>query len=225
MSFKPFAVVAELDPAIRFRAGFEVLMLVTATFVFIHYMKASTITLQLSLALPFVAFIVAGAKVTQTRIWGDHGLSHDVRFRRSVNTLTLFTLPAALACFSWAVWQQHTLANPNMIYAFVLYIPWALAQQFIFQFYFLGRLRAVMPTAAPIVVAMLNGLAYGLVHLPDGWLVLGTSAAGTLWSYCYLRDRRLLPIAVSHALLGVTFYYWVFGVDLFDAVTRQFTLH
>ena len=112
-----------------------------------------------------------------------------------------------------------------MIYALVLYLPWALAQQFIFQFYFLGRLRAVMPTTTPVVVAMLNGLAYGLVHLPDVWLSLGTSMAGMVWSYCYLRDRSILPIVVSHAILGVAFYYWVFGCDLFNVVVSQFTSH
>jgi hypothetical protein len=35
-----------------------------------------------------------------------------------------------------------------------------------------------------------------------------------VWSWYYLRDRQLLPIAFSHAVLGTTYFYWVRGQDL-----------
>jgi hypothetical protein len=41
-----------------------------------------------------------------------------------------------------------------------------------------------------------------------------TLLAGVIWSASYFRDRKLLPLAVSHAALGTTLHYWVFGNDL-----------
>lgn len=223
MSKKFFAVVAAQDPSIRMRAGIELSVLVTLTLIFFAFQGAEDIALQLSLALPFVAFVVAGAGHTRIRIWGLDDSLEAIRRRRAITSLAGFTLAAAGACLAWGVWHHNPIANPTMVYAIALYLPWALAQEFIFQFYLLGRLRAVMPNTSPVLVAMLNGVAYGLVHMPDAGLALGASMAGSVWSYFYLRDRKLLPIAVSHAVLGASFYYWVVGCDLFDTIISRFS--
>jgi hypothetical protein len=49
-----------------------------------------------------------------------------------------------------------------------------------------------------------------------------TIIGGMFWSYSYHRDRYVLPIAVSHAVLGTTFYYWVLGKDLMEEMVRRF---
>jgi membrane protease YdiL (CAAX protease family) len=72
-----------------------------------------------------------------------------------------------------------------------------------------------LPLASPVILAAVNGTAYGLVHLRNRQLALVTIVAGIVWSYVYLRDRQLLPIAISHAVLGSTFYYFVGTRDLF----------
>ena len=38
----------------------------------------------------------------------------------------------------------------------------------------------------------------------------------SVWSYAYLREQQLLPLALSHAVLGSTFYYFVAGRDLYQ---------
>jgi hypothetical protein len=38
--------------------------------------------------------------------------------------------------------------------------------------------------------------------------------AGWLWSYYYLRARRLGPIALSHAVLGTAYFSWLRGENL-----------
>jgi membrane protease YdiL (CAAX protease family) len=60
----------------------------------------------------------------------------------------------------------------------------------------------------------MNGVLFGAVHLPDVELTVLTSVGGAVWSWYYLRDRCLAPIAVSHAVLGTTYYYWIRGDDL-----------
>jgi membrane protease YdiL (CAAX protease family) len=52
------------------------------------------------------------------------------------------------------------------------------------------------------------------VHLPDRELALLTAAAGIVWSWVYQRDRVLMPVALSHALLGTTYFAWVRGRDV-----------
>ena len=43
-----------------------------------------------------------------------------------------------------------------------------------------------------------------------------TLVAGTAWALIYYRWRSLVPLAVSHALLGTALHYWVFGNDLLE---------
>ena len=43
-----------------------------------------------------------------------------------------------------------------------------------------------------------------------------TVIAGGVWSLIYYRWRSLVPLAVSHALLGTALHFWVFGNDLLE---------
>ena len=76
------------------------------------------------------------------------------------------------------------------------------------------RLRTLFPSLHPFFQSALNGLIFGAVHGTDIRIAVLTALGGTLWSVLYLRYRLLWPLAVSHALLGATFYYWVYGYDL-----------
>ena len=49
------------------------------------------------------------------------------------------------------------------------------------------------------MVAVVNGLLFGVLHSPDWDLTVVTIVAGSVWSWYYLRDRYLPPITVSHA--------------------------
>jgi membrane protease YdiL (CAAX protease family) len=106
------------------------------------------------------------------------------------------------------------VGNWRIVVAFGCYLPWALMQQTLFQFYLLGRLLALFPRTKPFIAIAFTSLAVGLVHLPDVWTALVTVAAGFIWSFIYYRYRLLLPLAVSHAALGSAFYYGLFGHDL-----------
>jgi len=87
-------------------------------------------------------------------------------------------------------------------------------QQTLLEFYLLGRLLALLPRQFRLVIMMITGMCFGLVHLPDVWTALVTVVAGTIWSFMYYRYRQLLPLAFSHAALGTAFYYGIFGHDL-----------
>ncbi len=146
------------------------------------------------------------------------------RFKRCLAVTLWITVPTALVFFviggivayahgGWPAVVDRVL-NWRIVAAFGCYLPWALMQQTLLQFYLLGRLLALFPKRFLWAPLMITGICFGLVHLPDVWTALVTVAAGALWSFIYYRYRLLLPLALSHAALGSAFYYGIFGHDL-----------
>jgi len=101
--------------------------------------------------------------------------------------------------------------NWHMLVTAALYLPWALLQQYIFQFYWFGRWLRLVPLAFAVA---LTAIAFAAVHFPRWPVMAVTLVAGTAWALIYHRWRSLVPLAVSHALLGTALHYWVFGNDL-----------
>ncbi|MCZ6576872.1 MAG: CPBP family intramembrane metalloprotease [Gammaproteobacteria bacterium] len=206
-------VTDDTPPAsLRKRVTLELATLVLLTPVFLYFAPRG-MGLYSGVALLFLAYVALTAKYTRDRIWGPPAAPRADRLRSSMLTLSALTIPAVAVFFAWGMWEGNQVALGNLALAMGLYLPWALLQQTIFQFYFLGRLRVLLPLS-PVVLAAVNGIAFGLVHLPYVPLMLLAMVAGVFWSYSYLRDRVVLPIAISHALLGTTFYYAVVGRDL-----------
>jgi membrane protease YdiL (CAAX protease family) len=132
-------------------------------------------------------------------------------FTGSVATLFLM-IGASLGYASdgWSgAWGR--IGNWHLLIACALYFPWALLQQFVFQFYLLGRMRWVLPYWPAICG---TALAFSGVHFPRAPVMIGTLFAGVVWGATYHRYGKLLPLAASHAVLGATLHYWVFGRDL-----------
>jgi hypothetical protein len=128
----------------------------------------------------------------------------------------LFLLVGAIIAYQAAGWPavRYRIVHPRIPTAVALYFPWALLQQTLFLFYLLGRVRVLLPSLSPLGHSAFNGLAFGLVHVPDLWIAVLAWLGGTVWSVLYLRYRLLWPLALSHALPGTTFYYWVYAQDL-----------
>ncbi len=129
--------------------------------------------------------------------------------------LLLLAIGGAIAYRSggWPAVAER-LFNWRILAAFGCYLPWALVQQTLLQFYLLGRLLALFPRRLWWMSFLVTGICFGLVHLPDAWTAVVTVAAGAVWSLIYYRYRLVLPLALSHAALGSAFYYGIFGHDL-----------
>jgi len=225
-------------PSLRARIAIELGVIATATFTFLYFTEAYHLrSTMLYVAMALIGFALVGfnAEETRLRIWGEPASPEFDRIRRCAINMSLLTIPPVILSLIyailadvfgtpdswWIIKDADTVApttqrvlNLNFFAAVCLYLPWALLQQTLFQFYLLGRLRALLPFASPLFLSILNGIAYGLVHLPDMTVTAVTILGGIFWSYSYHRDRYVFPIAVSHALLGSTFYYWVLGRDL-----------
>lgn len=134
----------------------------------------------------------------------------------TIPTAVLFLLIGMVLGYRDGGWPAATsrALNWRILAAFGCYLPWALMQQTLFQFYLLGRLLALFPKSQPLPAVIITGLSFSLVHLPDVWTSLVTAVAGVVWTFIYFRYRLLLPLAFSHAALGSAFYYGIFGHDL-----------
>lgn len=213
-------------PTLRTQAALELLTLGMLTTIFLFLFPQRSTVAEMSLALFALALLALNARFTKNVVWAQfppRGKKSN-RLRNCLVKTMAMTLSVALVFLGSGIaigysqdgWQTalRRVSNWHILIAICIYFPWALLQQTLFQFYLLGRLRTLLPTSVAVAC---TGVAYGLVHLPDLWDVLATAAAGVFWTYLYYRYRLLSPLALSHALLGSTFYYWIYGRDLAEA--------
>lgn len=201
--------------ALKRRVIFELATLAVLTPIFLYYVPRG-VGLYAAAALFFLAFIGVTAEDTRARVWERPDSPNRERLWHSTLAMLTLTAPVVAVFFAWSVWMGYHVSYANLLLTLCIYVPWAALQQTIFQFYLLGRLRVLLPLLPPVSLAVINGFAYGLVHLPDQQVTILVIIGGIFWSYSYLRDRQIWPIAVSHALVGTTFYYFVSARDLYS---------
>lgn len=79
----------------------------------------------------------------------------------------------------------------------LLYIGWALFQQWLI----LAVVAALLARAFPRPLAvLLAALAFALLHTPNGLLMQLCFVAELGWAWWYLHQRALVPVALAHAL-------------------------
>ncbi len=122
---------------------------------------------------------------------------------------SLWVVVAAVAAAVAAVTvagQQHTLRMPHTLAQwgamFGGYAIWAMVQEYLLQGYFLLRLLRLLPKARWAALAA-TGM-FTLAHLPNPVLTGVTLVWGLVACTVFVRFRNLYPLAVAHAILGIT---------------------
>ena len=192
-----------------------------AALVFVGTVRVRPPYLDFALAAAAVALIALSAR-RSARLWLATSAAGEARAREAwlasiavtAGALIVLGALAALGTFNATGSSLFERArNWHIVIAIALYFPWALLQQYIFQFYLLGRLLHVI--GAPAAIA-LTAIAFACVHFPR-WPVMAVVAiAGAVWALIYFRHRTIVPLAASHAVLGSALHYWVFGNDLLN---------
>lgn len=102
--------------------------------------------------------------------------------------------------------RLHTLHGPSaplpLIEDFWSYFIWSGVQQFLLQCFFLSRLVRLLPK--PRQAALVAAALFALAHLPNPVLAGLTIIWGSVACLVFLRYRNLYPLAMAHAVLGVT---------------------
>lgn len=159
-----------------------------------------------------LALLLANRGFTRVRVWASFPVEVE-RPRQGWLAAALFTGAGIglLAGITAAQGQAERLSSPPPLRVIGVYAAWALLQQYLFQFYLLGRLLVLLPR--PLAVCG-TGVAFAAVHFPDAVVMAATGPAGCIWALFYLRYRLLVPLAISHAVLGAALFQWVYGRDL-----------
>lgn len=129
---------------------------------------------------------------------------------RATNFLrSLWVVGAALLIAAAAIVvaaQLHTLRAPAGALQFVAnyfaYAIWACVQQFLLQCYFLLRFLRLMP--GPRSAALAAAGIFAAAHLPNPVLAPITFVWGVAACLLFLRYRNLFPLALAHAIVGIT---------------------
>lgn len=103
--------------------------------------------------------------------------------------------------------RMHTIHLPRggavgLIKAYWLYALWSCVQQLLLQGFFLQRFLVLFnkPAHAALIAAAL----FSLAHLPNPILTVVTCVWGFVACLLFLRYRTLMPLCISHAILGIT---------------------
>lgn len=122
---------------------------------------------------------------------------------------SLWVVGAALAVSGIAVAtaaRLHTLHGPSapllLVEGFWAYAIWSGVQQFLLQCFFLSRLLRLLP--GPRQAAFAAAGLFALAHLPNPVLAVLTIVWGSVACLVFLRYRNLYPLAIAHAVLGIT---------------------
>ena len=113
----------------------------------------------------------------------------------------LVTIVALLTVTGWA--GGAIPANriwPNTI-TILGYLIWAFTQEFILQALFFRRFERLYRSSAAVWMA---STLFAAVHLPNPFLTTATLCGALFFCEMFRRYRSLYPLAVMHAILGLT---------------------
>lgn len=96
----------------------------------------------------------------------------------------------------------------------LMYVIWAIAQQFILQSFFYARLEKLFGDAHLTVV--LAAVLFATAHIPNPVLVPVTLAAGLVTCELFRRYRNIYALGIAHGLVGLAL-----AISLPDSLLRH----
>ena len=150
------------------------------------------------------AVFLAMVLVRSFRSWQAMGLRGTNLLRSVWIVGTAVLLAAAVILVSLRMGVLRPVGGPmGYVRRYWGYAIWAFVQQVLLQDFFLRRFLAFWPRRRRMAVLAAAGI-FSLAHLPNPVLTPVTFLWGYLACLLFLRYRNLLPLAVAHALVGIT---------------------
>jgi membrane protease YdiL (CAAX protease family) len=154
-------------------------------------------------------FYIAATLFLVTVVWASFRSAPAMGLRSAnlLRSLWIIGVAFLLAAVSIALAiHLHTLHPLGGLLAFFKrywgYALWSFAQQILLQDFFLRRLLRLIPN--PRLAVLTTATIFAAAHLPSPVLTLVTFSLGLAACLLFLRYRNLYPLAVSHAILGIT---------------------
>lgn len=155
---------------------------------------------KLVLAVP-VALAVA-LMISSHRAYGESGRDVGFRWDNFVAAVKLLLLPTLAAIVIVVLVSRNLLPRDPGRWRFLMVPLWALFQQYALQGYINRRAQIIFGTGWTSAIVV--GLLFAVIHLPNPVLFALTLAGGTIWAFIYQRTPNLFALALSHAVVSVT---------------------
>ena len=165
------------------------------------------------LCIMYVYFLFA----TEPNILKEFGLRIDNIIPTTKLTAILF-LPFMIILLLWGFINGFKIP-PFTFYVSILFYPlWGVIQQFIFQSFFHTRL--IKLGTAPLSI-LLVAFTFAVVHLPSIKLVFITFIGGLISSFIFLKQPNIIPLGISHGILGAIYYYLILEKDVLKSFLKN----
>jgi len=120
-----------------------------------------------------------------------------------------WTIPLAALICALAVLMANYLGTSGFLlehkpvyWHSIMYAIWALEQEFILNSFFYNRFESLLGNTTGAVVT--TAFLFSLVHIPNPVLVPATFLGGLFFVEVFRRWRNIYPLAISHAMFGLT---------------------
>jgi len=153
-------------------------------------------------------YVVATATLIVCVLWGRPRVRElGVGWRGFLGACWVLPVAAmASSAILLAAWQAGTLRvlyGRGPVYLHGMgYAIWALEQQFILNSFFYRRFENLLGENVQALLA--TAVLFSLVHMPNPVLVPATLVAGLFFVAAFRKFRNIYPLAVAHAVLGLT---------------------
>jgi len=152
-------------------------------------------------------WLAAGAVAYITAISFDGAKAMGLRGANFLRSSWVIGVALGMAAAAIAVAARaHTLRWPpgflRFVEAYFAYTVWSFVQQFLLQGFFLLRFLRLFP--ARRWAAFFAAALFALAHLPNPVLTPITFLWGLAACPIFLRYRNLYPLALAHAVFGIT---------------------
>jgi hypothetical protein len=114
-----------------------------------------------------------------------------------------FVVSSALFIVAWRTGTLKILYGDRPVsWHAIHYVIWALEQQFLLNAFFYKRFENLIGDNTRALLA--TAVLFSAVHIPNPVLVPATFLGGLFFVSVFRRFRNIYPLAVAHAMLGLT---------------------